>query len=204
MFVCFLWICLFFVLIMMGHPQKVPLKIYWRFDLIWQIYSGSKKYLFVSLCVCFFDFFVLYFNHLGTPTRCYPENVLKIQLDLAEILRILKCLFVCLFVYLFVFILIIMGHPQEYTLKISWKSDLIWLRYLGSKKLFICLFVCLFVYRFVFYFNHSVTSTESSPENFVKVRLDLAEILRIRKLDWNLIICLFVCLFAYRFVCFLL
>ena len=38
---------------------------------------------------------------------------------------------------------------------------------------------------FVFYFNHSGTPKESFPENFVKIRLDLAEILRIRKLDWH-------------------
>ena len=111
------------------------------------------------------------------------------------------CLFVCLFVDRFVFfILIILKHPQEYTLRISWRSDLIWLRYLGSNKCpFVCLFVCLFIW-FVFCFNHSGTPTESSTENFVKIRLDLAEILTIRKLDWKMIICLFVCLFAYRFV----
>ena len=53
--------------------------------------------------------------------------------------------------------------------------------------MFICLFVCLFVYRFVcfFCFSHSGTPRESSPENFVKIQLDLAEILRIRKLDWH-------------------
>ena len=50
--------------------------------------------------------------------------------------------------------------------------------------MFICLFVCLFVYIFVcFCFNHSGTTTESFPETFVKIQLDLAEILRIRKLD---------------------
>ena len=42
------------------------------------------------------------------------------------------------------------------------------------------LFVCLFVNIFVcFCFNHSGTPTERSPENFVKIRLDLAEIYRI-------------------------
>ena len=39
---------------------------------------------------------------------------------------------------------------------------------------------------FVFFgFYHSGTPTESSPENFVKIQLDLAEILRISKLDWR-------------------
>ena len=74
-------------------------------------------------------------------------------------------------------------------------------------KMFICLFflfVCLFVGLFVFYFNHLRTPTGIYPENFMKIPLDLAEILRIRKLDWKMFICLFVCLFVYIFVCFLL
>ena len=37
----------------------------------------------------------------------------------------------------------------------------------------------------VCFFNHSGKPTESSTKNFVKIRLDLAEILRIRKLDWR-------------------
>ena len=62
---------------------------------------------------------------------------------------------------------------------------MIWLRYSGSKKcLFVCLFVHLFVDLFVFYFNHLGTPTGIYPENFVKIGLDLAEILRISKLDW--------------------
>ena len=91
--------------------------------------------------------FVFYFNHLGTPTEIYSENFVNIRLDLAEIYRIFKnvYLFVCLLSCLF-FILIILGHPQKYTLKISWRSDLIWLRYSRSKTcLFVCLFVCLFI-----------------------------------------------------------
>ena len=52
--------------------------------------------------------------------------------------------------------------------------------------MFICLFVCLFVFRFVcFYFNHLWTPAGIYHEIFVKIRLDLAEILRIRKLDWH-------------------
>ena len=106
--------------------------------------------MFVCLSVCLLTCF-FYFNQLGTPTGIYPENFVKIGLNLAEIYRILKnvYLFVCLFVSLlnclFFFILIILGHPQEFTLKFSWRSDLIWLRYSGSQKMFICLFVCLFV-----------------------------------------------------------
>ena len=55
---------------------------------------------------------------------------------------------------------------------------------------------------FVLYFNHLGTLTGIYPENFKKIRLDLAEILRIRKLDWKMFFCLFVCLFVYMFVCF--
>ena len=49
----------------------------------------------------------------------------------------------------------------------------------------ICLLVCLFLDLSAFVFNHGGTPTESSPENFVNIRLDLAEILRSRKLDWH-------------------
>ena len=53
-------------------------------------------------------------------------------------------------------------------------------------KIIICLYVCLFAYRFLcfFYFNHHRIPRGSFPQNFVKIRLDLAEILRIGKLDW--------------------
>ena len=34
-------------------------------------------------------------------------------------------------------------------------------------------------------FNHRRIPTGSFPQNFVKIRLDLAEILRISKLDWR-------------------
>ena len=109
--------------------------------------------------ICLFVFllvyiFVFYFNHLGTPTEIYPENFVKIQLDLAEIFSIHKCLNVfCLFVCLLTclcFILIFLEHPQECTLKISWRSDLIWLRYIGSNNvyLFVCLFICLYICLF--------------------------------------------------------
>ena len=57
-----------------------------------------------------------------------------------------------------------------------------------------CLNICFF------YFDHLRTPTGSCPENFMKIQLDLAEILRIRKLDWKMFMCLFVCLFVYRFV----
>ena len=47
------------------------------------------------------------------------------------------------------------------------------------------MFVCLFLYPFVFCFNHRRIPKGSFPQNFVKIRLDLAEILRINKLDWH-------------------
>ena len=49
--------------------------------------------------------------------------------------------------------------------------------------LFVCLFVCLDI-CFVC-FNHSRIPKGSFPQNFVRIRLDLAEILRISKLDWR-------------------
>ena len=62
--------------------------------------------VFLFLFVCFVLFcFVLFvcFIHHGTPTGSFPESFVKIGLDLAEIYRILKnvYLFVCLFVCLF-------------------------------------------------------------------------------------------------------
>ena len=95
------------------------------------------------VCISFVCF---YLNHLGSPTGIYPENFVKIPLDLAEILRIRK---------------------------LDW-------------KMFICfLFVCLFIYLFVFCFNHRRIPKGSFPQNFVKIGLDLDEILRISKLDWH-------------------
>ena len=136
--------------------------------------------MFVCLLICLF----FYFNNLGTPTGSYLKKFVKIWLDLAGIFRIKKglfvCLFVCYFIGWFVFILIILEHPQEVTLEILWRSDLIWLGYLGSKNvyLFVCLFVCLYICLF-FCFNPCGPPTESSHENFMKIWLDLAGIFRI-------------------------
>ena len=47
------------------------------------------------------------------------------------------------------------------------------------------MFVCLFIYSFVFCFNNPRIPKGSFPPNFVKIGLDLAEILRISKLDWR-------------------
>ena len=120
--------------------------------------------MFICLFVCFFvfDLFFLNFNRFGTPLGIYPQNLVKIPLDLAEILRIRK---------------------------------------FTGKCLFVCLFVCLIIYLF-FCFNHHRIPKGSFPQNFVKIGLDLAEILRISKLDWKMFICLFVCLLVYIFVCF--
>ena len=61
---------------------------------------------------------------------------------------------------------------------------MIWLRYIGPKNVDLFVF-CLFVYRYVvFCFNHGRIPTGSFPQNIMKIRLDLAEILRISKLDW--------------------
>ena len=50
--------------------------------------------MFVYGSGCFFCFI-----HHGTPTGSFLETCVKIRLDLAEVFRILKCLFVYLFVY---------------------------------------------------------------------------------------------------------
>ena len=43
----------------------------------------------------------------------------------------------------------------------------------------------MFIYSFVFCFNHRRIPKGSFPQKFVKIGLDLAEILRISKLDWR-------------------
>ena len=53
--------------------------------------------MFICLFVCLLIWLFFYFDNLGTPTGSYPENFVKIQLDLAEIFRILKCSFGYLF-----------------------------------------------------------------------------------------------------------
>merc|ERR1712082_146162 len=144
-----------------------------------------------------------------TPTGIYPENFVRIGLNLAEILRILKkCLFVCLLTGLF-FYLNHLGtptgiYPEDFVKIPLDLAEILRIRKLDW-KMFFCLFICLFVYIFVcfFFFNHHRIPKGSFPQNFVKIRLDLAEILRISKLDWEMFICLFVCLFVYIFVWFL-
>ena len=159
MFIC-LFVCLFFyivlivILIILGHPQEYTLKFFWRSDLIWLTYKGSKNVCLFFVCLLI-DLFVFYFSHSETPTESSPENFVKIQLDLAEILRIRKLdfkmficfLFVCLFMDLLVFCFSCRGTLRDVSQKVLWRYDLIWQRYQGSKN--ICLFVCLFVYRFV-------------------------------------------------------
>ena len=43
----------------------------------------------------------------------------------------------------------------------------------------------MFIYSLFFFFNHRRIPKGSFPQNFVKIQLDLAEILRISKLDWR-------------------
>ena len=143
LFVCLL-ISLFFILIILGHPQEVILKILWRSNLIWLRKLWSKMFICLFVCLLICLFFCL--NNLGTPIGSYPENIINTPLDLAEKFRIIKkhylfvCLLVCLLTCLY-FILIFLGHLHEYTQKNLQGSDLIWLGYLGSKNVY--LFVCL-------------------------------------------------------------
>ena len=134
------------------------------------------------------DMFVFCFNHCGTATESFSESFIKIRFYLAEIFRIYKCFF---FVYGFAcfFVLVSMGYPEEVSLIVLWRPDLIWLTYLWSKKLylFVSLFF-LFMDLFVSCIYHCGTPTESFPGSFVKTWLDLADIFRINN-------CLFVVLF---------
>ena len=94
-----------------------------RLDLaeVFRILKCLFVYLFVYWFVCF------YFNNLGAPTGSYPENLERSDLIWLIYLGSKKCLFVYLFVYWFVcfIISIILRYPQDYTFKISWRSDLI-------------------------------------------------------------------------------
>ena len=105
--------------------------------------------VFGHLIVWFFVLFVCFIHH-GTPTGSFLETCVKIRLDLAEVFRILKCLFVYLFVYWFVcFYFNNLGAPTGSYPENLERSEFIWLIYLGSKKclfvyFFVCLLVCLF------------------------------------------------------------
>merc|ERR1712215_192010 len=121
---------------------------------------------FLSLCLSFFCLFFVgrfvffYFNHLGTPTGIYPENFVKIGLDLAEIYRILKniyffvCLFVCLLTGFFYFNHL--GSPTgiypENFVKIPLDlAEILRIRKLDW-KMFTCLFVCFFCLYIRYFF----------------------------------------------------
>ena len=100
------------------------------------------------------------------------------------------CLFVCLFV---IFVWIILRYIQEDFW--TFCKDQTWFSWdIVDLMLFICfLFVCLFVC--IFYLNHLGIPPRRFFEGFVKIGLDLAEILLIYK---------FVYLFIYLFVCYFL
>ena len=131
--------------------------------------------MFVCLFVCLLTCLFFYFNHLGTPTGIYPENFVKIGLDLAEIYRILKkCLFVylfvCLFIDLFVFCFNLFGTPTEIS-----PENFVEIRY----------------------FNHLGTPTEIYHEKFhedpTRFGWDIQDLKHVY------FVCLFVCLFMDLF-----
>ena len=138
-FVC-LSVCLFidlfdfFILIILGHPQEIRMKIMWRSDLIWLRYIGYLKnvYLFVCLFVELFIFILIILGHPQEYTLKFRGDPTWFGWDIQNLKNVYSfvCLFVCLSTCLF-FILIILEHPQEYTLKISWRLNLVWLRYIG-------------------------------------------------------------------------
>ena len=90
------------------------------------------------------------------------------------------------------------GSPSD-TLKISWRSDLIWLRYIGS-KMFICLFfVCLFIDLFVFIVLIALGHPEKVPQK-IMWRSYLIWLRYLGSKNVRLFAFVF-CLFVYRFVC---
>ena len=71
----------------------------------------------------------------------------KIIQNLKEVLILINLTFhlnvylvVCLFMELF-FVLIIVEHAQDNSLEVLLRSNMIWLRYVGSIIIFICLFM---------------------------------------------------------------
>ena len=98
-------------------------------------------YLFVCFCL----------NRLGIPTRRFPENLVKIWLDLAEILWIWKivCLFVCLIVCLFYYLFLFESSGDIHR-KIARKflKDQTWCGQdfidINIVYLSVCLFVCFY------------------------------------------------------------
>ena len=154
-----------------GTKRPPSFKLLWRADGLCPPNLGH-------VCLWFWLFFC--FIHHGTPTGSFLETCVKIRLDLAEVFRILKCLFVYLFVYWFVcFYFNNLGAPTGSYPENLERSDFIWLIYLGSKKcLFVHFFVCLLVCLFL-YINHLGIPTGIYPQNFMKIWHDLAEMYRI-------------------------
>ena len=87
-------ICQFWTLF---TPQP-DMELFWKgHDVLYKFQFSSpsaaalgEQYFKKSVClfVCLFNCLFLYFIHLRTPTGIYPENFMRIGLDLAEILRI--------------------------------------------------------------------------------------------------------------------
>ena len=110
-------------------------------------------------------------------------------------------MFVCLFVYRFdcFCVLIFVGHQENVPLKILWRFYLIWLRYLGSKNvyLFYCLFVCLLIC-----FLFALIMLGPPQEVTLKIWWR-SGFIWLRWLGYQKrFIYLFVCLFVNGFVCF--
>ena len=80
--------------------------------------GGLMAFVHLIWAMFVYGFGCFYFIHHGTPTGSFPESFVKIRLDLAVIfcIKMLIHLFVYLLVYGF-FVFIIIGHPQEVSLK---------------------------------------------------------------------------------------
>ena len=132
------------------------------------------------------------FTHLGIPTGIFPKSLIKIWLDLADILSIHKI--VCLFVCLFLFFVYYLNHLVICTGRFPECLVRIWFDFAVIKNClfvywFVCLLVCLFVCFCYFNLSHLWIPPGRFYESFVKIRLDLGYC-------WSKI-SLFVCLFFH-------
>ena len=133
MLIC-LFVCLF-MCFLFESSWETHKKLPWKFRedptwFGWDIQDLKHVYLFVCLLTCLFLFELFWNTHRNIPWK-FREDRTCFGWDIKNLKNVY--LFVCLFVCLLIcfFVLIILGHPQEVTLNILWRSNLILLKYLG-------------------------------------------------------------------------
>ena len=125
----------------------------------------------------FFVCFFYYLSHLRIPPWKFPESVIKIWLDLAEILLIYKIVY--LFAYLFLFLLF--EASCDTPIKISWKFKKYWTWFSWdiSNLKNVYFIICFFVYFLFFHLNHVGITQVRFSESLIKIGLELVVILSI-------------------------